>query len=154
MKKKTILSLLSLALLACPLQATAQTATPVVPGYQTATGCPGSVTPCYSQAAVPKNSAAAESSHVFKATAGTLFGLSVTSGASAGYVLVFNATSAPADGAVTPVACYQLPASQTIGIAFTPFPLAMSTGITAVFSTTGCFTKTASATAFFLGEIY
>lgn len=127
----------------------------IVPGYQATTGCPGGSTFCWAPAATPANSAAAESNHVFKASAGTLFGLSVTSGASAGYVLVFNATTAPADGAVTPVACYALAANQTLGIAFTPFPLAMSTGITAVFSTgANCFTKTASASAFFLGEVY
>lgn len=151
MKIQIVVFLFAL-LIASPVFAQSS-ATPVVPGYLGTNGCVGTPPTCYAQDAVPKNSAAAESNHVFKAASGTLFGLSVTSGNVAGYVLIFNATSAPADGAVTPVACYVLPANQTIGIAFTPFPLRMSTGITAVFSSTGCFTKTASATAFFLGEV-
>ena len=150
---RRLLLILLLSLLSCPVFAQTSTAIQVLPGYLGTTGCHGSFANCYQFAAIPQNSAAAESSHVFKASAGTLFGLSVTSGASAGYVLIFNATTAPADGAVTPVACYAIAANTTLGIAFTPFPLALSTGITAVFSTTGCFTKTASATSFFLGEI-
>jgi hypothetical protein len=75
--------------------------------------------------------------------------LNVVSGASAGYVMVFNATSAPADGAVTPTLCYTLAANSTLTITYesTAQPY-FGTGIVVVFSTTGCFTKTASATAF------
>lgn len=151
---KKYLVLLSLSLLWC-LPAYAQVAQPIVPGYQATTGCSGANIPCWAPAATPVNSAALESSHVFKATTGTLFGLSVTATSAAGYVLIYNSTTAPADGAVTPVACYYIPSAPgTVGIAFTPFPLKMSTGIVAVFSTTGCFTQTGSATAFFLGEIF
>ena len=101
----------------------------------------------------PVVSAAVETGHVLKATAGNLYGLEVVSGASAGFVLLFNATSIPGDGAVTPVKCYTIAANSTIGINFTPTPEAFTTGITAVFSTTGCFTKTASATAYISGDI-
>lgn len=90
---------------------------------------------------------------VLKAGAGNLYGFQVTSGASAGYVMVFNATSAPADGAVTPIKCMALAANSTIGVDYRSGPPPVfSTGITVVFSTTGCFTKTASATAFISGE--
>jgi len=131
----------------------AQTAQQVEPSYPTITGCPGGITACFRSSNVPVNSATTESSHVFKASSGTLFGLSVTS-SSAGYVLIYNSATAPSDGSVTPVACYYLAGSPgTLGIAFTPFPLRMSTGISVVFSSTGCFTQTSSSTAFFTGEI-
>lgn len=100
--------------------------------------------------ATPIRSSAAEGSRVFKASPGTLYALYVTTGASAGYLMTFNATSAPADGAVTPVNCVYVPATTTIALSWAPQPPEYySTGITAVFSTTGCFTKTVSATAFF-----
>ncbi|MDE2106108.1 MAG: hypothetical protein KGL39_53290 [Patescibacteria group bacterium] len=99
-------------------------------------------------------SSAAESGHVFKASAGNLYSAYVTTGSTAGFLMIFNATSAPADGAVTPIHCIQAPANQTVSLSFNPGPAEVfSTGITAVFSTTGCFTKTASATAFFHGAV-
>ena len=133
----------------------AQTAQQVLPGYLQLTGCPGGgrSSPCYQYQANPVRSAATEGSHVLKSGAGTLFGLSVTASA-AGYVLVYNATSAPSDGAVTPIACYYNSSGPgTLGVAFTPFPLQFTTGITVVYSSTGCFTQTTSSTAFFLGEV-
>jgi hypothetical protein len=147
--------ILALLLLLIPSTVFAQsTATTTLPGYMGTIGCNAKNSVCYQPSSPPVNSAALEASHVFKASAGTLFGLSVTATSTAGYVLVFNSATAPANGAVTPVACYYIPSAPgTIGIAFTPFPLKMSTGITAVFSTTGCFTSTGSATAFFTGEI-
>lgn len=75
-----------------------------------------------------------------------LYGINVVSGASAGYVLVFSGTSVPADGAVTPKLCYTLAANSTLDTR--PQATFLSGGITVVFSTTGCYTKTASATAF------
>lgn len=151
---KKLLLLLSLSLIWC-LPAHAQsTATTTLPGYMGTIGCNGKNTVCYQPSSPPVNSAALESSHIFKATSGTLFGLSVTATSAAGYVLIYNSATKPADGAVTPVACYYISSAPgTLGIAFTPFPLKMGTGITAVFSTTGCFTQTSSSTAFFLGEV-
>ncbi len=145
------------------------TATPVLPGFLTTTGCPSGQTVCYlpysatnplavtsapstTGGITPVVSTAAESSHVFKASAGNLYGYQVTAGAAAGYVMIFNATSAPVDGAVTPIKCVVVPANATVGVTADP-PEAFSTGITAVFSTTGCFTKTASATAMFSGDV-
>lgn len=146
--------LLIVLLLVWCLPAHAQTPQQIVPGYQTSTGCSSSITPCWSPAAIPVNSASTEGSHTLKTSAGTLFGLSVTSSAS-GYVLVYNLAAPPSDGAVTPVACYFLSSGPgTVGIAFTPFPLKMSTGISVVFSSTGCFTQTTSTTAFFTAEVY
>lgn len=149
---KNLLRIL-LLLIAAPLYAQS-TSDPIIPGYLGTLGCSGTNTTCWKQAGNPVRSSTTESSHVLKSSAGTLFGLSVTSSA-AGYILIYNATTAPADGAVTPVACYYLASGPgTLGIAFTPFPLNMSTGITAVFSSTGCFTQTSSSTAFFSGQVF
>lgn len=100
----------------------------------------------------PIVSAAAEASHVLKSSAGNLYAYQVTTGASAGYVLIFDAASAPGDGAVTPKKCVAVQANTTVGATMSP-PEAFATGITVVFSTTGCFTKTASATAFISGDV-
>jgi hypothetical protein len=103
---------------------------------------------------IPVVSAAAESDHVLKATPGNLYNLRVTTGANAGYVLVFNATAAPADGAgQTPVLCEKIAANSTLTPPALPYALYFSTGIVVSFSTTGCFTKTADATAFFAAQV-
>lgn len=101
----------------------------------------------------PVKSASAESNHVLDATAGNLYSVYVTTGATAGFLMLFNATSAPADGAVTPIECLIAPANSTTGLDRSQIPDVFSTGITSVFSSTGCFTKTASATAFFSGLV-
>lgn len=106
----------------------------------------------------PAFSAAAESSHVFCDATGTapvkkapcfLRSLYVTTGAVAGYLMTFNAVSAPADGAVTPRECIAVAATSTAKIEFYDTTEDYGTGLVAVFSTTGCFTQTLSATAFF-----
>lgn len=79
-----------------------------------------------------------------------LYYLNVVSGASAGFVMVFPGASAPADGAVTPSLCFNLAANSTFVMPVSE-RFWFSGGVTAVFSTTGCFTKTASATAFISG---
>ena len=104
-------------------------------------------------AVAPSSSTAAEGARVLKATAGNVYSISVTSGASAGYVMVFNSATAPADGAVTPVKCWSLAATSSMHMTFNPVPMHLGTGVTVVFSTTGCFTKTASATAHISGEV-
>ena len=103
----------------------------------------------------PSATSALAGSLVLKASAGNLYGLTVTTSTVAGYVMLFNATSAPADGAVTPTKCIYLGAApSTVAISWRSGPASYySTGITAVFSTTGCFTKTASATAFLDGDV-
>ncbi len=97
-------------------------------------------------------SAAVSGGQVIKASAGNLYGFNVVSGASAGYVMVFNSTTVPADGAVTPTRCIPLAANTGIDINLRGQPTRFSTGIAIVFSTTGCYTKTASATAFIAGD--
>ncbi|HEU0157250.1 MAG TPA: hypothetical protein VFQ82_14340 [Stellaceae bacterium] len=98
---------------------------------------------------VPVVSSAAEAGHLIKGAPGNLYSLYVTTGATAGFVMTFDAASAPADGPVTPVECVVAPPSSTVSISFSGPPDIYRHGIVAVFSTTGCFTKTANPTAFF-----
>lgn len=105
-------------------------------------------------AIAPVSSTALESSHVISAAACSLYGITCTIGATAGWLMLFDATSAPADGAVTPA--YFVPAGSngtfgSVSVAF-HYPLKFSTGCVAVFSTTGPFSKTASATAAFVAQ--
>lgn len=112
---------------------------------QQATG-PSSVLP------VSAATSAAASNLVLFSGAGALYSVNITTGGSAGYLMLFNATSAPADGAVTPAYCLPIAANTGIETQWRALPRRFGTGATAVFSTTGCFTKTASATAFIAGE--
>lgn len=74
-----------------------------------------------------------------------------TLSAAAWWVMVYDATTAPADGAVTPVKCYALPSgAPSISAGFTS-PESFATGVVIGVSTTGCFTKTASTHAFISG---
>lgn len=103
------------------------------------------------QGIAPVVTATAASSKILKASAGNLYGYSGTSGASAGYFLVYDLAAAPSNGTVTPADCVSVPATTTIGVSYNP-PLVMATGAVVAFSTTGCFTQTLSATAFISGE--
>lgn len=101
----------------------------------------------------PVATTAVAGGQVLKASAANLYGLNVVSGASAGYVLVTNTTTVPADGAVTPLKCYALAANSSLDLNLRAAPVYFSTGVSVSFSTTGCFTKTASATAFISGDV-
>lgn len=97
-------------------------------------------TPSLAGSLVAKNSAG--NLHSFEVSAD-----STLSGA-AWWVLFFNATSVPADGAVAPAMCYAAKSGDTrVNDAFSQ-PVYFSTGIVIVASTTGCFSKTISAHAF------
>ena len=69
---------------------------------------------------VPSATSAVASNLVVKTAAGNLYGWRVTAGASAGFVLLFNATSAPADGAVTPLDCIPVAANASMAHDVTP----------------------------------
>lgn len=134
-----------------------QTTQPVsltsLPSLSAGTNAIGSVfaapTSSSSFAITPGSSSTTEGSHVLKSSAGNLYALYVVTGATAGYLMTFNATTVPANGAVTPVECIPVPANSIGSIDFGVLPDTYSTGIVAVFSSTGPFTKTLSATAFF-----
>lgn len=105
----------------------------------------------------PVVSAGLEASHVLKNAAGSLYSVyaSALTGGVTGYLLIFNATSAPADGAVTPIIAVPFTAT---GVASANFqgipPAAFSTGITAVISSgTTPFTKTTGTLTGFISGL-
>lgn len=77
-------------------------------------------------------------------------------GTVSGYLMIFDAASAPADGAgQTPIRAIPINSNGTWGYAdriWGPSPLPMLTGCTLVFSSAGPYTKTASATAHLMGR--
>lgn len=101
----------------------------------------------------PKAAPAVSSGVVVRTGVTVLAGMNVTTGATAGYVMVFDATAVPADGAVAPVRCLPVAANTGIDINFRGSPLKFDLGAVIVFSSTGCYTKTASATAFIAGDL-
>lgn len=106
---------------------------------------------------VPVASTTAESGHILKGSGGNLYSLTVTAlTATSGFLMVFNAATIPADGAVTPIICVPIPANPGIvNVNYNPGPPGVfSTGISAAISSTGCSTKTAIATgAWFTGAV-
>ncbi len=97
-------------------------------------------------------SAANASSYVLRTKAGGVWDFTVNTGAVAGWVMLHNRASAPANGAVTPQRVWQVPAYSTLDVSFDP-PLDMSVGAVLTFSTTGPTTQTLSATAWFGGRV-
>jgi hypothetical protein len=93
---------------------------------------------------------------VAKASAGNLYSFQVsadsTLSAASWWVMIFNATSLPANGAVTPAKCYAIPAGATGFNGAFPVPAYFSSGITIGVSTNGCFTLAASVHAFLSAE--
>lgn len=66
-----------------------------------------------------------------------------------GTILVYDATSCPANGTVTPKKAFAYTvANAPIGISWGNLPMVDATGIAVCFSSTGPFTATASTTAF------
>jgi hypothetical protein len=100
---------------------------------------------------VPVVSPAAEGSRQICATKCTVHAPYVTTGAAAGFLMIFDqaSASAPAEGAVTPQDCIQVAANTSAGPPFPASGKPYQNGALMVYSTTGCFTKTISATAFF-----
>lgn len=102
------------------------------------------------------SSSALAANTIIKGSAGNLYSFEVsadsTLSSAAWWIMIYNATSAPSDGAVTPAKCYAMSTGTTSFSAAFPTPIAMSTGITIGVSTTGCFTKTASTHAFISGD--
>jgi hypothetical protein len=97
----------------------------------------------------PIVSPAPEGSRIFCTASCNLTSIYITTGAIAGYLLTFNQATVPADGAVQPQGCIVVPANESRSIDFGDPSDVYSVGLVAVFSTTGCFVKTVSNTAFF-----
>ena len=92
-------------------------------------------------------SAALETGHVIKASAGNLYGFTGTTTSVAGYFLIFNSTTVPAAGAVTPIEAFFCGAFGSVSREWAR-PLVCATGISIGFSSAVTpFTKTDSATA-------
>lgn len=102
------------------------------------------------------SSTALAANTVIKASAGNLYSFQVgatsTLYGAPWWIMIYDATSAPADGAVTPAKCYPMATGTTSYAAAFPTPLRLGTGITIGVSTTGCFSKTASTQAFISGD--
>jgi hypothetical protein len=129
-----------------------ETAWPVAlaAGSNTIGGTLPAPTASSSFAITPGASSVLEAGHVLKAGPGNLYSLYLMTTSVSGYLMTFNATSVPANGAVHPVECIQIPANSAAAISFDGAPPDYySTGIVAVFSLTGPFGKIGSATAFF-----
>lgn len=94
----------------------------------------------------PVVSASLEASHVLKNAPGNLYSVfaSNLTGGTVGNLQIFNATSVPSDGAVTPLVCVPFDAGGKAMAFYSPGPPAVfSTGIVAVISSAAsCFTKT------------
>jgi len=109
-------------------------------------------------------STSAENSHVLKAAPGALYTVYATNlTATAGFLVLLNATAVPADGAILPLDCVPLPANNSsgscgpgcTGVNYRPGPGKLfNTGIVAVVSSAAtCFTKTTGTiTAFISGD--
>jgi hypothetical protein len=98
-------------------------------------------------------STALEASKVLKSSPGSVLSLHLNA-TDSGWFMLLDAIAAPIDGAVLPKKAWQFQGSNpaTIDIRFDP-PLVMSFGAVLIFSSTGPFTKTASAAAMFSGEV-
>jgi hypothetical protein len=86
------------------------------------------------------------SSLVLKTGAGNFYGCNLNATSVGLWFMLFDAAAAPADGAVTPKAVWNMPVPGTISVAEQP-PVSFTTGAVVVASSTGPLTKTASATA-------
>jgi len=93
----------------------------------------------------PVSSIAAESCHAISLVPANLFSVSGYAG-QAEFIMVFNAASAPADGAVTPIVVAYAPAAGNWSISYGAAPAFYSAGITVCDSSTGPLTKTAIST--------
>ena len=101
-------------------------------------------------------SAALAANLTLKSGAGNLYSFEVaadsTLAGAAWWVMIYDATSAPADGAITPAKCYSLPSGATTMTGAFPTPVAFATGITIGVSTNGCYTKAQSTHALIGGD--
>lgn len=103
-------------------------------------------------AIIPTQNTTAASSKVLGASKCQLFGFNGTTGATAGWFLVYNLTAVPVDGTVTPVKAYAVGTNSSIEVGYSP-ALSFPVGCTIAFSSTGPFTQTLSATAMISGEV-
>jgi opacity protein-like surface antigen len=99
----------------------------------------------------PISSTVAEANHVICTGPCLLRSLYITTGGTAGYLMTVDAASPPAAGgaAIAPLNCVYAPVNTSLSLDYGDTGEPYSTGLVVIFSSTGCFTNTASATAFF-----
>lgn len=91
-------------------------------------------------------------SYVFDAPRRALLSLTVHNTGAAGFVMVFDATAVPANGAVSPLWCVPIGATSTVEKQWSS-PVQMTNGITVALSTdANCATLAASAAGRFMGQ--
>jgi hypothetical protein len=150
---------LALLVLLCAASAFAQNPGPPGSGVTTV------ATPASSQALPMLQSTAAEASHIFKTQPGNLYSLGIVNTGNAGFILLVDGTTVPADGALTscgttnPTGCLKACYPIGLGTATAPVygglqmqpgpPISFVNGIIAVYSSTGCNTKTVGAANIF-----
>lgn len=97
-------------------------------------------------ALAPGSSTQWEHAHIIKESAGNLYSLNIITGAASGFLMTFDSETIPADGPVNPVECVPVPANSFAAIrSFGSPPDHYTSGIVAVFSVTGPFTKTTTS---------
>ena len=101
---------------------------------------------------ISSTSATAVNPLVAKAFGGNLYSFDVVGG-SAGFIMVFDSTTAPSNGAVTPKFCANVLAGGYYSRTF-PIPLVFGTGITLVYSTgANCSTLAAAVPQFMAAQV-
>lgn len=129
-----------------------QVTLPTTPLIASGSGVVDTLTTEASQATTTIATSALAANLVVNAAATNLYSFEVAADstlyAAAWWIMIYNATSAPTDGAVTPAKCYAMPVGATSFAAAFTKPVRFSTGVTIGVSTNGCFTKAASTHAF------
>ena len=124
-------------------------------GYLCVTGPPGPAGVIISSVGdpaaslLPHQSTALEGSHVWSTSAANGYDFAVTTGASAGFLELFDLAADPPNGAVQPILCRAVPANSSVEIDRSLLPIQFAIGVVEVLSTgADCLHKTESATGF------
>lgn len=104
------------------------------------------------QSIVPRATRAASTALLAVTGPCSLRAINVAAGASAGWILVVDAAAVPGAGAVEPKRAYAIAANASAEYQF-PNPIQLVKGCVVLFSTTGPFNYTASATAFISADV-
>jgi len=109
------------------------------------------------QAQIYSSSGALVANQVVRAAPGKLYSFEVSQdgafAAAPWWIMIYDATVAPADGAVTPAKCFAQPPGATSASYAFNVPISFGLGIVIGVSSTGCFTKTQSVHAFISGDV-
>jgi hypothetical protein len=141
---------------------TSATTAETIQGSSTGVPVPTASAPTTSATAAiaPQVAGSAAASQVLKSSAGNLYSVYATC-TDACWLMVFNATADPADGATTTgnasgdlVECVPISSGGIGAVNYSPGPPErFSVGVTAVISSTACATKTEAATGFIHGMV-